>query len=532
MKKQLKFLIAAGAIMLMPGLALGQATFTGSGDGSTWSDAANWDVGVPAGADANIGDGFTVTLATDQAVNDVNLVGDANTGTAAPGTATLNQTAGILTTASWMKIGGEVGGTTSNGTYNLSGSAQAVGQSFVQVGFNGGTGFLSISDSANFEASAGLNIAGGNVDVADVGQNSIGTLEVSGMATVTADRINMGGAGSTATVNQTGGTVTSNNWVAIANFGAGGTATYNISAGSVSANNGNFAVGQEGNGTLNVSGTGAVSQAGSLFAVGGLLEPGGFSQDGNGVLNITGSSATVSAVNVQVAGTATSTGTVSWTADSGGVTTVVSSGNTEFGPGTSNLVLDLSADPASATAGTEYLLVDNSAAVTGTFTGIAEGSTVSIGGGNTGTISYVGGADGFDIVVTAGAGGSVTGDFDGDGDVDCDDVDLFAGTFGSIAGGAPADRDLTGDGTVDLADALLHIETLVVTMPNGVTGTIRGDINCDGTVNVLGDAFPLVGNLGTNSGAVYTQGDLNFDGVVNVLGDAFTLVGNLGMSND
>ena len=61
-------------------------------------------------------------------------------------------------------------------------------------------------------------------------------------------------------------------------------------------------------------------------------------------------------------------------------------------------------------------------------------------------------------------------------------------------------------------------------------GTFPGDLNCDGTVNVLGDAFVLVGSLGM-SGTLYSEGDINFDGTVNVLGDAFVLVGNLGMTN-
>ena len=69
-----------------------------------------------------------------------------------------------------------------------------------------------------------------------------------------------------------------------------------------------------------------------------------------------------------------------------------------------------------------------------------------------------------------------------------------------------------------------------VTTSNGVTGTFPGDVNCDGSVNVLGDAFALVGNLG-GSATMYSQGDVNFDGIVNVLGDAFILVGNLGMNN-
>ena len=59
---------------------------------------------------------------------------------------------------------------------------------------------------------------------------------------------------------------------------------------------------------------------------------------------------------------------------------------------------------------------------------------------------------------------------------------------------------------------------------------IPGDANLDGEVDVLVDAFLLVGNLGTTSGATFGQGDFNGDGVVDVLNDAFILVGNIGRS--
>ena len=45
------------------------------------------------------------------------------------------------------------------------------------------------------------------------------------------------------------------------------------------------------------------------------------------------------------------------------------------------------------------------------------------------------------------------------------------------------------------------------------------------------DAFALVGNLG-NAVTSYSQGDISFDGTVDVLGDAFTLIGNFGSTND
>ena len=123
----------------------------------------------------------------------------------------------------------------------------------------------------------------------------------------------------------------------------------------------------------------------------------------------------------------------------------------------------------------------------------------------------------------------VVGDFDGDGDVDCDDLDGYVGNLEMAATGALAPLDFDGDGLLSLADANSVI-TLVMTS-NGNVGTFPGDLNCDGTVNVLGDAFILVGSLGSAVSS-YSEGDINFDGTVNVLGDAFILVGSLGLSNN
>ena len=126
----------------------------------------------------------------------------------------------------------------------------------------------------------------------------------------------------------------------------------------------------------------------------------------------------------------------------------------------------------------------------------------------------------------------VAGDFDLDGDVDCDDVQTYRARLGLDAdttGNLP-DLDLVADGIIDSADVASLVENLVETT-NGQVGTFLGDLNCDGAVNVLGDAFVLVGNLGLVP-VSYIDGDINLDGEVDVLGDAFALISNLGMSND
>ena len=122
------------------------------------------------------------------------------------------------------------------------------------------------------------------------------------------------------------------------------------------------------------------------------------------------------------------------------------------------------------------------------------------------------------------------GDFDADGDVDGDDVDFYIGNLDQAATGEFAQLDLNDDGNVTLADHDFHVTTLVTTS-NGVTGALLGDVDLDGTVDVLSDAFALVAGL-NQMVTSRSNGDLNADGIVDVLGDAFLLVSDLGQSTD
>ena len=105
------------------------------------------------------------------------------------------------------------------------------------------------------------------------------------------------------------------------------------------------------------------------------------------------------------------------------------------------------------------------------------------------------------------------------------------GADGAEAIGALEALDFDLNGFLSLADAVSVTEELIVTQPNGVTGTFRGDVNCDGQVDILEDAFILIQNL-NGPATSYSQGDLNFDGTVSVLGDAFVFIANLNQSND
>ena len=85
-----------------------------------------------------------------------------------------------------------------------------------------------------------------------------------------------------------------------------------------------------------------------------------------------------------------------------------------------------------------------------------------------------------------------------------------------------ADGSLSLDGDTDGNPGGAFVESVYVALP--------GDANLDGQVDVLNDAFALVGNLGRTGGATWTQGDFNGDGDVDVLNDAFILVAHLGQS--
>lgn len=119
----------------------------------------------------------------------------------------------------------------------------------------------------------------------------------------------------------------------------------------------------------------------------------------------------------------------------------------------------------------------------------------------------------------------VPGDFDLDGDVDGDDIDFYADNFGPASGIVTELMDLDGNLQINILDHNLHVNTLVETTVG--VGTLIGDIDLNGTVDVLGDAFVLIANLG-NTDTDWASGDLNADNVTNVLGDAFLLISNLG----
>ena len=414
--------LICGLLLLLPALASAQ-DFQGGGNGTDWEDPANWSSGALPIGNANIEGGFTVVLNSSQTIFELDIVGDQSVGPEG-GTSTLNQTAGTLSGNNWTLVGTSAG---NNGTYNLSGTASSsfTGNSFFRVGDNG-TGTVNLTDSSSFSHLRNLDIAenssgvgtvtvadnavlntGENIEVADDGT---GTLNISGNATVNSDAVVLSDGSGDATVNLSGGTLNANTSVTLGlqSFGtqtSGGSATFNHSGGTLNQGftnmNEALSIGEDGAGTYNASGTATISATGVL--VGG-------NAGSDGLLELDGSSIAFNtddlAIGLQSNGVdGGAMGALSFIADAAGVSAIFSADNTEFGAN-ADLFVDLTADANFATftsfnTGTLMdvaVLIDNANAVAGTFAGLSEGAAVSIGGGQTAFITYVGG-DGNDIVL-------------------------------------------------------------------------------------------------------------------------------------
>jgi fibronectin-binding autotransporter adhesin len=207
------------------------------------------------------------------------------------GTGFVNQTGGTATGNNWVILGRHSG---TAATYNLSGNA-------VLRTTNAGGGVFAVSHSNN------------------IGGSTSATLNISDNAVVTAANELWVGNGpqSTGVVNQNGGTVTANNWLAIGRESGNG--TYNLNAGTLNHGAGNHTIigSLNGVGVLTQKGTSVYNEtnelrlgegaagAGTYDAQGGTGNIGGnmvvgWVAGGTGVFNLNG--ATVNANNVFVGG--------------------------------------------------------------------------------------------------------------------------------------------------------------------------------------------------------------------------------------
>jgi autotransporter-associated beta strand protein/T5SS/PEP-CTERM-associated repeat protein len=367
----------------------------------------------------------------------------------------LDQSAGVVSSASWMAIGRENG---SNGTYNLSGGTvnAATASGFAVIGsFGGSTGALNVSGSGTFNAANNSQIL--------VGEGGTGSLTVSGTGLVTVNHATEGlrlGAGATGngTVNLNGGTIQAS----LVTKGPG-SGTFNFNGGTLKATTASTTY-LEGLTRANVRNGGAVIDTNGVDVTIGqaLLHSdlsgdnaidGGLTKAGSGALTLTGTSSYTGSTTVD-AGSLVINGSISTslltTVNNGGILsgsgsvgdlTVASGGTLSPGNspgvlavGTTNLQLGstLSMELNGTTAGTGYdqlnvtgsatlagllsvstgftatygdmffiLLNDGADAINGTFNGLANNSVFSAGGqsfqisyfGDSGTNTFTGGND-------------------------------------------------------------------------------------------------------------------------------------------
>lgn len=138
-------------------------------------------------------------------------------------------------------------------------------------------GWLAIGDGGTAKATVTVKNSGslvstiGDFNIGD-GGTSQGTLNLSDTGTVSSTGIAFigKGSGTKGTFNQTGGTFTGQSWISIGRYtGAGGnaTGTVNISGGTFNQTNpaNSLIVGEDGTGTLTISGTGAVTSLGTVL---------------------------------------------------------------------------------------------------------------------------------------------------------------------------------------------------------------------------------------------------------------------------
>jgi arabinan endo-1,5-alpha-L-arabinosidase len=176
---------------------------------------------------------------------------------------------GSFTTSADLNIGDTGDGATpATGTLELRDSAavtvNATGGIYVGSGFSAGTRAV-----GTVNQTGGTLTASGNFDGAFIvgGRGSAlasGTYNLSGGAITANTNVQIGGRG-TGVVNQSGGTFNANSYLAIGRFN-GSTGSWNISAGTLNQSSAarSLIVGEEGNGTLTLTGNGAVNLAGPL----------------------------------------------------------------------------------------------------------------------------------------------------------------------------------------------------------------------------------------------------------------------------
>jgi T5SS/PEP-CTERM-associated repeat protein len=297
-------------------VALGASTGRMNLTGGTYDNVNNelFIIGDSAGSNG------TVTVNGSTAL--LNSRGDIWVGQGAGGNGTFNLNSGNVTVGNWLAIGRE-GGT---GVFNMTGGTLTKQtDNHIIVGSLGGNGTVNQSGGdvnvinnnevflgENADAIALWDMSGGTLQTAAThvawrGGTSEVRVRNSGSWTTGYLNVGEGTNNGKGIVNQTGGTVTANTWIAVG-LGSSQTAEYNLSGGTTTASG--FEVGADSPGLVNVSATGV------LNAINVIEVP---TRNGSGTFNIIGG--TVNTANFQQGGRDGNVGT-GVTNQSGGVVNV------------------------------------------------------------------------------------------------------------------------------------------------------------------------------------------------------------------
>jgi len=416
-------------------------TWTG-GTSSDWATASNWSSGVPNGTNGNVvinnvssATPFAPILTTAYALNPDGPGGDMFVGGSGTGVLEINSGGSLDVSGNWLFVGQNGG----NGTININSGGAILGNNNIRLGrdgtgsvgrlnVNGGsisavtgiitdnnhTGSLSVTNGGTVSVAGNIQLAGNATSLVSGSSSQLsasGELWIGGATSAGTNTMDMTGgtinsgawfvvgrdSGSSGVFNQSGGTVnaatTSGGAFAVVGSFGGSTGEVNLSNGSFNAQGAGLFVGEGGNGTFTVSGTGDLNVTGGNLRI-------GVNNGASGNFVVEGSSATIDVSNLTlgintVGADTTATGTISFISDAGGVSTIRVAGNTNLSTSTDGdfLSVDLSTYNAVLAATVlvgntifqDILLIDGTTS-SGEFTSLAQGATVS--GAFGGTIDY------------------------------------------------------------------------------------------------------------------------------------------------
>ena len=423
MKSTYRFALALGALAICltvaPQASLAQWD-NGTGN-QQWDDPNNWAPGAfPAGANALVNlDGANAAIIDNTPASGIV---DIFVGQGGGNVGQIDHSAGVAGTGAgnWGFIG-DIGGT---GTYNLadpngvSGTFTGMGTGSgdfsagrLYVGIGGGsdgtlnvntTGTLTSTNTGeSFVIAAGgatgvTNLDNGTIDTPgefQIGRSGNGTLNMSGGVAQSAEWFVVGrDGGSVGTLNMTGGTINaaqSLGFLVVGSFG-GATGTANVSGGTINAGTDGAYIGEGGNGTLNLSGS-AILNTSALRV--------GLNDGAVGLLDIDGSGVNVSASDISLGlssnpdpnvNDTTAVGTLNFTADLAGISTILASGDVNLSSADGDfLTVDLSSLTPGAGLHSDIQLIDG-ATRQGIFTGLGQGAVgATDGSGNSYYVDYL-----------------------------------------------------------------------------------------------------------------------------------------------